>query len=474
MTETSTASATVLAQLAQFAVAARDEGVPEEVDVSVRRRVLDSLGVSIAAQELETSQAVLNYTVKVGGSAGASVIGRSEKVPPSQAAFANGVLAHSLDYDDTHLPSVLHPSASVIPAALAVAESVGASDEAVVGAVAAGLEVAVRLGMGGYDRSGKSSIFFEYGQHATSICGCVGAAAAAASLMGLDDSGIGHAMSISASFASGILEGNRTGGTVKRAHCGWAAHGGVVAAELAAAGLTGPPTVFEGKFGFFEAFLKGRFDIKEVLVGLGSEWEVPGIFFKPYPANHFTHAGVDAAIRLREAGLKPEDVESIVLGTASHSARTIGEPIEVKQRPQTGYQGQFSGPYTVAAALFGGHGLGLSLEDFTDELVQDEGRRELMSRITVVGDPLCDSIFPMQFPATLEVTTKSGSVIREEVLTTRGGPARPLSNDELKQKFRENVRGFITDHAVERLTHLPDEKGLLSDVGALLAVTAPT
>ncbi|MFF0371636.1 MmgE/PrpD family protein [Micromonospora sp. NPDC005087] len=471
MSDTSTQSAPVLAQLAQFVADARDEGVPEEVDVSVRRRILDTLGVSIAAQRLDTSKAVLDYTVKVGGAAGATVIGRSQKVPASQAAFANGVLAHSLDYDDTHLPSVLHPSASVVPAALAVAESVGASDEAVVAAVAAGLEVAVRLGMGGYDRAGKSSIFFEYGQHATSICGCVGAAAAAGSLLGLDASGIGHAMSISASFASGILEGNRTGGTVKRTHCGWAAHGGVVAAELASAGLTGPPTVFEGKFGFFEAFLKGRFDIDEVLVGLGQNWEVPSIFFKPYPANHFTHAGVDAAIRLREAGLKPEDVESIVLGTASHCARTIGEPIDVKRKPLTGYQGQFSGPYTVAAALFGGHGLGLSLEDFSDELVQDDARRELMARITVVGDPLCDSIFPMQFPATLVVTTKSGETLREEVLTTRGGPARPLSNDELKRKFADNVRGLVRDGAAEELALLPDKKGLLGDVSGLLALT---
>jgi 2-methylcitrate dehydratase PrpD len=472
LTDNPTGSATVLAELAQFAAVARDSGVPDDVDASVRQRILDSLGVCIAAQQLETSRAIIDYTIAVAGHAGATVIGRTQKVPASQAAFANGVLAHSLDYDDTHLPSVLHPSASVVPAALATAESAGSSDEAVVAAVAAGLEIAVRLGMGGYDRDAKSSIFFEYGQHATSICGTIGAAAAAASLLGLDAAGIGHAMSISASFASGILEGNRTGGTVKRAHCGWAAHGGVVAAELARVGLTGPPTVFEGKFGFFEAFLKGRFDVDEVLVGLGDAWEVPGIFFKPYPANHFTHAGVDAAIRLREAGLRPEDVESIVLGTATSCARTIGEPIEVKQNPQTGYQGQFSGPYTVAAALFGGHGLGLSLEDFTDELVGDEARRALMSRITVVGDPLCDSIFPTQFPATMVVTTKSGETHREEVLTTRGGPARPLTTDELKLKFIENVRGLISDEAAEELALVSEKKGMLADVSALLALTA--
>lgn len=468
-----TAATTHVQRLAAFAVRSRDEGVPDDVARSVRQRVADTLGVSIAAQRLETSGAAVEYVLAQGGTPESTVLGREQRVPAAQAAFANGVLAHSLDYDDTHLPSVLHPSASVVPAALAVAEARGSSGAEVTAAVAAGLEICVRLGMAGYDREARNSVFFEYGQHATSICGTLGAAAAAALLLGADADGVAHAMGISASFASGVIEGNRTGGTVKRTHCGWAAHSGVTAAHLARHGFTGPPTVLEGRFGFFQAFLKGRFDLAPLEDGLGERWEVPGIFIKPYPANHFTHAGIDAAIRMREHhGLRPADVDTMELGTAAHSARTIGQPIELKRRPPTGYQGQFSGPYTVTAALFGGGGLGLGLDDFTDELVNDPARRDLMSRVSVVADPECDAIFPYQFPAVLRVRTRDGSELEEHVLTTRGGPQRPLSDDELRRKLLANVEGHVGPDAASMLADVVTRPAGLDSVADLMAATA--
>jgi 2-methylcitrate dehydratase PrpD len=465
------AELTHVQRLAEFTARCRDHGIPDDVTRSVRQRVADILGVAVAAQGLETSRAAVGYVLAQGGSAQSRVFGQEQRVPAAQAALANGVLAHSLDYDDTHLPSVLHPSASVVPAALAVGEAQGSSGAEIAAAVAAGLEICVRLGMAGYDHVSRNSVFFQLGQHATSICGTVGAAAAAASLLGLDAAGIAHAMGVSVSFAGGVIEGNRTGGTVKRAHCGWAAHGGVTAAHLAAAGFTGPPTVLEGKFGFFQAFINGKFDPTPLVEGLGTAWEVPGIFVKPYPANHFTHAGVDAAIRMREGGLRPQDVDKVVLGTAAHSARTIGEPIEVKRRPTSGYQGQFSGPYTVTAALFGGSGLGLGLADFTDALVNDPGRQELMSKIDVVADPVCDDIFPYQFPAVLRVRTKDGRELEEQVLTTRGGPERPLSDEEIRRKLLDNVEGFVSTESAQHLGGVAERADGLDQIGELLTAT---
>ena len=182
-------------------------------------------------------------------------------------------------------------------------------------------------------------MFFERGQHATSICGALGAAAASARLLGLDADGIAHALGIAVSMGSGVLEGNRAGGTVKRLHCGWAAQAGVTAALLASRGITGAPTAFEGRFGFYQAWLSGEFD--EAPLHAPGEWEIRRLHFKPYPANHFTHAAIDAAIALRDAGLKPEDVESITVGVAAPAVRTIGEPINAKRAPATGYQAQF-------------------------------------------------------------------------------------------------------------------------------------
>lgn len=465
---------TMVERLAEFAASCREDSIPEPVATSVRRRIADTLGVSVAAQALATSQAAVEYVLHQGGRPEARVIGQPDLVPAAQAAFANGVLAHSLDYDDTHLPSVLHPSASVVPAALAAAEATGANGATLVAGVAAGLEICVRLGMAGFDPDARNSVFFEYGQHATSICGAIGAAAATAVVLGSDADVIAHAMGIAVSFAGGVIEGNRTGGTVKRMHCGWAAHGGVIAAHLAERGITGPPTALEGRFGFFEAFLKGRYRAEWMVEGLGVEWEVPGIFFKPYPANHFTHAGIDAAIRLRNDGLAPADVSTVELGIASATVRSIGEPLEVKQRPTTGYQGQFSGPYTVAAALFGGSGLGVGLADFTDDLAQDPERRELMAKVTVVADAECDEIFPYQFPAILRVRTNDGRRLEERVLTTRGGPERPLSVGELRQKLTDNVDGFVTSDGADCLVAVFDRPDGLDDAASVMAATVDT
>jgi 2-methylcitrate dehydratase PrpD len=470
-TGSGTSTTTHVQRFAEFAARCRDEGVPAEVDRSVRQRVADILGICVAAQRLSTSQAAVDHVMSSGGTEESHVIGKSIRVPAAQAAFANGVLAHSLDYDDTHLPSVLHPSASVIPTALAMAEARGASGDATVTAAAAGLEICVRLGMAAYDPAAGNSLFFQHGQHATSICGVLGAAASAAMLAGLDADGIGHAMAISASFASGILEGNRMGGTVKRTHCGWAAHGAVNAAQLAVRGFTGPPTVLEGRFGFFQAFVGGKFDAAALDDGLGTRWEVRGIFFKPYPANHFTHAGIDAAIELREQGLRPQDVASAELGVAAPTVRTIGEPIDVKRRPQSGYQAQFSGPYTIAAALLGGGGLGLGLADFDDKLVADPVRQKLMDRINVVPDAQCQEIFPYQLPAVLRVKTHDGRSLESAVLTNRGGPQRPLTDAEIRRKLADNVHGWVSERSAELLSAVADHPDALNDISSVMRAT---
>jgi 2-methylcitrate dehydratase PrpD len=437
--------------------------IPAEVLDSVQKRVMDTLGICLAASTLSTSRMAREWACEQGGAPQAHAIGVRDPLPASLAAFVNGTLAHSLDYDDTHLPSVMHPSAPVIPAALAAAELAGATGAETLAAIAVGLETCVRIGMAGYDASRKGSTFFEHGQHATSICGALGAAVAAAKLLRMTPDQITHSLAVAASMGSGLLEANRTGGTVKRIHCGWAAHAGVSAATLVRHGLTGPPTVLEGRFGFFEAWLHGVFNVDAITDRLGSSWLVPDIFFKPYPANHFTHTAIDAAIELRTKGLTPQRVRTATLAVASQTVRTIGEPLTLKQAPASGYAAQFSGPYAVAVGLFGGGGLGAGIQDYTDALAMDPDRRELMAKVIVVADPRCDEIFPFQFPAILSVQTVDGQDLRAEVLVNRGGAQRPLSAGELERKFRDNA-GVVADtlqigrieEALSSLSILPD------------------
>lgn len=465
--ETPSAPMKTLAQeLATFAAAVRYEDLPAGVVDSVKARVLDILGICAAAAPLETSRSVRLWARDQGGKPQSSAAGMAGRLPGAQAAFVNGVLAHSLDYDDTHLPSVLHPSASVIPAVLAAAQAKGADGQELIRAIAIGLEVCVRLGMAGYDSEKQNSLFFEHGQHATSICGAMGAAAGVAALYG-DETLICNSLGVAASMASGIIESNRTGGTVKRIHCGWAAHSAVNAVDLVRYGITGPPTVLEGRFGFFQAWLHGEFHPEAITDGLGERWSIQEIFFKPYPANHFTHAAVDAASALRRAGVKPEDIESAVLGVPAPNLRTIGEPIDIKRHPETGYMAQFSGPYAVAAGLIGGGGLEVGLDDYTDELAQDPYRRALMAKVDVVPDEECTAIFPMQFPAVLTVVLFDGRTLVEKVLTNRGGPQRPLSFDELTRKFRDNAQRTMDEAGMDRLENACRTLETCRDIGSI-------
>ena len=461
---------TLVQALAGMMAQARDAGVPAPVRASVRQRVLDTLGICVAASTLPTSAAVQRFAAAQGGEPEAHAVGLPRALPAALAALVNGTLAHSLDYDDTQLPSVLHPSATVVPACLAAAQRSGATGGQTVAAIAAGLEACVRLGMAGYDEKGRNSVYFDRGQHATSICGTIAAAGAVASLLGLDADGIAHAMSVSVSMAGGVIEANRTGGTVKRLHCGWSGHAAVSAALLAEQGITGPPTVLEGRFGFFRAFLDGEYNAAAITDGLGERWCVPDINFKPYPANHFTHAGIDAAIALRRRGVDTGDIATLVLGVPAPVLHTIGEPIEIKRRPETGYQAQFSGPFTVAAALLGGQGLGLGLDDFTDEMASEPRRRALAAKVEVVDDPACTEVFPRQFAAVLTATMASGEAVAERVMVNRGGPQRPLSDDELNVKFGDNVKGLLDEQAAAGLRHAV---GSLDEGGAVAACVKP-
>lgn len=457
---------TAVARLGTFAADVAG-APPDHVLVDARQRLLDVVGISVAALGTGPAQVAQTLARRWGGAATAVAIGMEERLPAPSAALVNGTLAHALDFDDTHVPSILHPSASVVPAALAAAEEAGADGRRLLAAIAVGNEIAIRLGNAGYDPRINNSVFFERGLHATSICGAVGSAAAAGVAIGLDAERLAHAMAIACSMGAGLLEANRAGGSVKRMHCGWAAHSGVVAAQAAQVGLTGPPTVLEGRFGFFQAYCGDTYDEAALLDGLGVRWETASCFVKPYPTNVFTHTGIDAAIALRKRGLRPADVESVRIGVAGATLRTIAQPREAKIRPESGYHAQFSGPFTFALALRGGGGLGLYLDDFTDEAVRDPQNLELAARVEHVADPRCEAIFPLQFPSVVEVRTTDGQLHTEDVLANRGTVERPLTAAEVQVKYDLNARplGAGADVLAQRITgllDLPSVAGLLS------------
>jgi 2-methylcitrate dehydratase PrpD len=433
------------AQLAAFAAAAVRE-LPDRQAKDSLARITDTIGISLAAVDTEPVCVALDLVRSWGGHAQASVIGHTDQVPAPAAALVNGTAAHALDFDDTHVPSILHPSASVVPAALAAAEDVEASGPALLAGVAIGNEIAIRLGMAAHDESLNNNVFFERGLHATSICGAIGSAAAAAAVYGLDAERIAHAMGIACSMGAGLLEANRVGGTVKRMHCGWAAHAGVVAAQMAARGITAPPSVLEGRFGFYNAYT-GIHPVDgptlDVIVGdLGERWELDNCFVKPYPTNVFTHTGIDAARALAARGIRPEDIERVELSVPRSVTRTIAEPRESKVSPQSPYHAQFSGPFTFAIAYHGGSGLGLYLDDFSERSLADPSIRRLASLVHYVPDPECEKIYPRHFPTIARVTLHDGTTVTEKVLANLGTAERPLTTEQLALKFELTTRSL--------------------------------
>lgn len=442
-------------QLAQFAYGAK---ITAEIRKDVTERILDTIGNSLAgrAESLKNGahepDLAVERAVRSWGGVGKSVVigGDGGPLPAASAALINGTLAHVLDFDDTHLPSVLHPSASVIPAALAVAQEVEATPDQLIHAIAIGVEICNRLGMASYLPEIRNSLFFEKGFHATSICGTIGAAAAAAYLYGLNADRIADAMGIAVSMGAGVIEANRTGGTVKRIHCGWAAHGGITAAAFAREGVTGPPTVLEGRFGFFNAYLDGKYDEHALIDDLGIRWELLRTVYKPYPTNHFTHPGIDCALALRDQIADLNEIDRIELGVAMPVMRTIAEPREDKTHPKSGYHAKFSGPYTIAAALTGGGGLGLYLDDFG--LGWDAPLRlELAGRVEVHADERATEIFPRAFAAHLKIIMKDGCAVEHRVDASRGSETAPLSREDVLTKFTLNASRALPESAVNEL-----------------------
>lgn len=426
---------TLALELAEWAASLTFEAIPLEVVESAADRVLDTLGICVAAFGEDAGVAARALRDEWGpGRAEADFVGEHVKGGAAIAALVNGTYAHSLDFDDTHLPSVVHPSAPMVPAVLASAQAAGASGSQLLTSLVAAYEVNTRLSMAQYDEVLGNSLLFERGLHATSILGTVAGAVGCAKLRGLDSDGIANAIGIACSMGAGLLEANRSGGTVKRFHCGWAAHSAVTAAALAAHGLTGPATVLEGRFGFFQAFCGDRWRSSAVTDALGERWGTTEILYKPYPCNHFTHAIVDAAMAFKARGLRPEAVEWVTIGTAAAPWRTIGDPIEEKRHPRTPYHAAFSAPFVFATALAGGSGLGVSVQDFTEATLADPERRRLSESCDVIVDEECSRIFPNQFPAVVRVRTRDGRELEEKVFKNR-----VLGRNEILAKLGQNA-----------------------------------
>ena len=408
-----------------YAIETRE--IPERVLARAALCVKDTLGVAIAARNLGVGMAATDVVVEAGGPASATVWGAATAVSAEDAALANGMLAHALDFDDTHAAAIMHSSSVIVPAAMALGESAIAPGREILAALVVGYQVAARLG-----RLAPGP-FQDNGFQATSVLGVFAATAVAARLLKLSPEQAVNALGIAGSMASGLMAYLSDGSDVKQLHPGWAAMSGIRAARIARTGFRGPAAVFEHKLGVFRSF--ARVDISDQWRDAGgAQWEVELMAPKPYPACLCVHAPVQAILRLREEGtLSPEHADAIAAIHCDVPAWYVGlvfEPAGAKNTPRTPYEARFSAPWTMARALLDGK---LDVWSFSPEKLADPVARALCDRTTFGIEALPE--FPAAFPARVTVTMRSGERHVAYVAHNLGTPGNPMTADDITRKF---------------------------------------
>jgi 2-methylcitrate dehydratase PrpD len=446
---------TLAERLAEFAASLSFEALPAEVVASVRMRTLDVLGIALASSRGDWAPSVLDLAAGDGGEC--TVIGTARTAGPPLAILVNGTLAHGLDFDDTHAGSITHASAVVLPTVLALAEARDLDGRAAVTAAVAGYEAITRIGMAA------SGAFHARGWHATAVCGAFAAALAAGRLDGLDPRRLTAALGLAGSFASGVMEHLEDGSWVKRLHPGWAGHSGALAAALARGGAPGPATILEGRFGLYRTFLGMEPDPRPFGT-LGREWEILRVGYKPYPCCHLNHAYLDCALELLQApGVSAETIDAIECRVPAGEVPIVCEPAEVKRRPRTSYDAQFSLPFSVAAAFVDGK---IGLDTYAAARLSDPRVLALAARVSHVVDP--DSPFPAAFPGWVRVRLADGRMLEARAPHGRGGLERPLPADALVEKFRDNAGRALPAGRVAALEHAALDLDRLKSVRELM------
>ncbi|MCA8927279.1 MAG: MmgE/PrpD family protein [Alphaproteobacteria bacterium] len=378
--------------------------LPAAVQGAMRRALLDTLGVGLHGQGEEWAGIAREwaYGATAPDSDDAATIWGEEEalLRTSDAAFVNGIAAHAFELDD--FCQKLHPGAVVIPAAMAVAQANTCNLGQLLGGIAVGYETMIRLSMALDPNQARLR-----GWHLTGVCGPVGAAAAASWLLWLGGEETAWAIGLGATQGSGLFAFNADGAMSKRFHPGRAAQSGVMAAELAARGFSGPTKVLETDDGSFLTAFSDHADGSRLLDGLGQRWELLTNNFKPYSCCGSVHAYNDCAIAIRNRlGRAPLPGERVVTGLPKVVDVQCGYPYA----PGTALFAQMSARYCIAVALLDGAVLP---DQFTDERMRSPDVVDLAQRIEIVGDERLDALYPAQYPGWVEVHTADG-VVRED------------------------------------------------------------
>jgi 2-methylcitrate dehydratase PrpD len=446
-------------QLAEFVAGTRT--IPAEISRHVRLCVLDSLGCGLFGSTLAASRLVRDMLHDAGSCGDAAVIGSSRTLSLPDAALVNGTSIHAFELDDLHPRSIVHPGSVVLSAALAASTiRPSLSGAEFVAAVAVGYEVTSRVGQ----TMGATHLLA--GWHPTATHGVFGSAAAAAHILGLTREEIIHALGIAGTQAGGLMS-SQYESMVKRFHAGRAAQSGVYAALLASRGYIGIRDVFGAQYGGYLTTFSSRADAGLMTDGLGSTWEVQSVGFKPYSTNGSCHPSIDILRGFFAAGVRRDDVSHVQIFVSTATVKHVGWPYA----PDTVTTAQMNLPYICAVVLSDGEAF---IEQFTEERICDPDLVEFSSRVHVLADPATDADGDTARHRTrIELHLLDGSVLVAAREHAHGSSRDPMTESEVRHKFRRLAATAVGDAAARSLEAAVDGLDAASDVSAIREHIAP-
>lgn len=442
--------------------------LPADVVEHARRAVLDWLGSALAGTVEPPARMGRQVAMRLGASQEATVFGAGRASAPA-AALANGIASHVLELDDVHKGSTLHAAAPIVPAALAVAERERADGRTFWLAVTLGYEAAFRIG----EAVNPSHYRF---WHPTGTVATFGAAAAAGTILRLNDAEMLQALGTAGTQAAGLWEFNADGAMSKPLHPGKAAFNGILAADLARAGFTGASRILEGERGFFRAESTGA-DPSRITEGLGERWKIGENCYKLHACCGHTHTAIDVALELRQR-LGTDEAVAAQITEIRIGTYGPGFAIVKELNPRSSYQAQFSLAYCVAVALLDGRA---GLEQFAGRRfgpngVEDSALAALLERTRITVDDTLTGKYPAAWPARLELVLRNGDRLQGEADFPRGNPENPVSTDTLREKLLSLVGerfGRETAHRALEAVQSIDRADDMSRVFSLFSSLTP-
>ncbi|HEY7168158.1 MAG TPA: MmgE/PrpD family protein [Candidatus Binatia bacterium] len=449
-------------EVTEFVERTRFRDIPRDVVRLAQGFLLDGLGVALAGSTDECARIIQTHVREIGGKRECGILGTALRAPAPKAALANGVAGHAMDYDDTQLSTsreavyglLTHPTTPVLAAALALGETQKVSGQEFLLAYILGVEVECRIADAINPRH------YQSGFHSTATMGGIGAAVAAAKILRLRESALLRALGMAASMASGLRE--NFGTMTKPLHAGRAAENGVTAALLARAGFTAANNILEAPRGFYNA-MAGGYDESKINNRFGRPYfmQQPGISIKPYPSGSLSHPAQDLILDLvKEHNLNADKVEAIEVGTNSNVPNALIYPM-----PQTGLEGKFSIPFCMAIAVLERKA---GIAQFTDRKVRERKVVHLMKRVRLYVDDELERLGYDQVRSRIRIKLKNGTMIEGRYDVARGHPEKPMSWNELGEKFRDCASLVLSKRKVDAIIPLVEKFPRLPSIHPVL------